>query len=56
MLDAHRRTIKHLTATDDSPADFCVGLKLFSTGYTSAKAHLAAEISKVLLVESKPTE
>ncbi len=41
MLTAHRVTIKQLRARDDSPSKVNVGLKLFTTGYTWAKANLA---------------
>lgn len=41
MLQGHRRTTEHLNAKDDTQSDVHVGLKLFTTGYTEAKAHHA---------------
>ena len=41
MAEGQRRTVAALKQKDDSQATVCVGLKLFTTGYTSAKAHHA---------------
>ena len=41
MREGIERTVNHLTAKDEQNADVSVGLKLFTTGYTYAKAHHA---------------
>lgn len=41
MDEGLQRTVAALSERDDSPSDVCVGLRLFSTGYTWSKAHLA---------------
>ena len=41
IRDGIERTVEALTQTNESDAEATVGLRLFTTGYTSSKAHLA---------------